>query len=194
VEFALVAPILFLLIFGIIEFSLINAAIGSYNFAAKDAARLGSLLGRTDANADTEMVALIRSHVVGIAPAQLLEIDIFRSDEQGTISTTVRDAYDANGNPIGALTWPPNARNDDLIDADYLGVRIVYRYTYLTGLIAGGGSNLTLDAMSIQRIEPQDFQGRFESGPRIVLRAPDRPAAPDPLVHAPADVWKGGAA
>jgi hypothetical protein len=194
VEFALVAPILFLLIFGIIEFSLVNAAIGSYNFAAKDAARLGSLLGRTDTNADAQMIALIRSHVVGIAPAQLQEIDIFRSDEQGDPSTGIQDAYDASGNPIGVPTWPPSMRNDTLIDADYLGVRIVYRYTYLTGFISGGSSNLTLDAVSIQRIEPQDFQGKIEAAPHIVLHAPERPVAPDALVGLPAEIWKGGAA
>ncbi|HLY32571.1 MAG TPA: TadE family protein, partial [Ktedonobacterales bacterium] len=34
VEFALVAPIFFLMFFGVIEFALINASIGAYNFAA----------------------------------------------------------------------------------------------------------------------------------------------------------------
>jgi hypothetical protein len=199
VEFALVAPILFLLIFGIIEFALVNAAIGSYNFAAKDAARLGSLLGRTDANADAEMVALIRSRVVGIAPAQLQEIDIFRSDEQGDPSTGIQDAYDASGNAIGVPTWPPSARNDDLVDADYLGVKIVYKYTYLTGFISGGSADLTLNAVSIQRIEPQDFQGDSGAAPRIALRSPAlrSPASPAELgvlLSMPAEIWKGGTA
>jgi hypothetical protein len=193
VEFALVAPILFLLIFGIVEFSLINAAIGTYNFAAKDAARLGSLLGRTDANADAEMLAVIRAHVVGVVPAQLKEVDIFRSDEQGDISTSVADTYDASSNAIGVPTWPPNLRNDDLVDADYLGVRIVYQYTYLTGFISGGASNLTLNAISIQRIEPQDFQGEIGGVPPLARRAPASAPAPLALVSAPAEIWKGGA-
>jgi hypothetical protein len=200
VEFALVAPLFFMLIFGIIEFSLINASIGAFNFAAKDAARLGSLLGRSAANADSQMIADIQSHVLGLVPATIVEIEIFQSDEEGDINTSVEDAYDGNGNAIGAQTWPPYLRNDNLIDADYLGVRITYQYTYLTAFLAGSNSSLQLTALSIQRIEPADFQGDIKGTQPLALRfgnTSSQPADPKPvtlLATTPPDVWKGGSA
>src|SRR5258708_32877945 len=59
VEFAMVAPLFFLMLFGFVEFALIGASIAACNFAAKDAARLGSYLGTTDNTADLQMVDLI---------------------------------------------------------------------------------------------------------------------------------------
>jgi hypothetical protein len=198
VEFALVAPLFFMLIFGIIEFSLINVAIGAFNFAAKDAARLGSLLGRTSANADSQMIAVIRGHVVDIAPAAIVKIEIFQSDEEGDINTSAEDAYDGNGNALSAPTWPPDLRNDTLIGADYLGVRITYRYTYLTAFLAGSNANLQLTAISIQRIEPQDYQSRIRGTAPVALLALRRAAtsapmgAPPPLAALAASepLWK----
>src|SRR5260221_4264663 len=52
VEFAMVAPLFLLMLFGFIEFALIGASIAAFNFAAKDAARLGSYLGTTDSTVD----------------------------------------------------------------------------------------------------------------------------------------------
>ena len=78
--------------------------------------------------------------------------------QTNTAYSTTEDQYDINGNAIGAQSWPPDARNDDLIDADFLGVRITFRYTYLTAFLSAGAPTLTLTATSVQRIEPQDFQ------------------------------------
>lgn len=167
VEFALVITPVLMMIFGIVEFSLITSSIGGFNFAAKDSARLGSLLGRTDDTVDQQMVALVRNRVVGLVAAKTLSIEIFRSDSTGAFSTT-EDEYDVNGNVSGPQTWPPDVRNDDLINADYLGVRITFRYTYLTAFISSGAPNLTLTATSVQRIEPQDFQSRRQRPPTAV--------------------------
>jgi hypothetical protein len=164
VEFALVITPVLMMIFGIVEFALITSSIGAFNFAAKDAARLGSLLGRTDATVDQQMVALVRNRVVGLVAAKTVSIEIFRSDSSGAFSTT-EDQYDINGNAIGPQSWPPSARNDDLIDADYLGVRITFRYTYLTAFLSAGAPNLTLATTSVQRIEPQDFQSHRSPPP-----------------------------
>ncbi len=165
VEFALIAPLFFTLIFGVVEFSLIHTAINIVNFAAKDAARLGSLLGRTDATVDSQMVTEIRTRTGGIIVATVTRIEIFKADAAGNpvivAGNPVEYVYDVQGNNIGTTTWPVNQRNDTLLDADYLGVRISYNYTYLTGFIAGAGSTLALTATSVQRIEPQDYQGNY---------------------------------
>lgn len=170
VEFALVAPLFFTLIFGFIEFALIEASIGSYNFAAKDSARLGSLIGPTDPLADQDMVQLIQSRVNGVVFAKVSKIEIYKSDAAGDYlqggAVPPEDVYDANGNLVGTAQWPPSLRNDTLIDADYLGVRITFKYNYMTSYLAGGNASLQLIANSVQRIEPQDFQSwRRQHGP-----------------------------
>lgn len=163
VEFALVAPLFFLVFFGFVEFALISTSIAAYNFAAKDGARIGSLLGRTDSTVDTQVVTDIRTHVAGIVMAQPIQIEIYKADAGGNpVSGSggiIENVYDINGNAIGTPSWPVNLRNDSLLDADYLGVRITFKYTYLTAYVSGGNTSLTLTANSVQRIEPQDFQG-----------------------------------
>ncbi len=200
VEFAMVAPLFLLMLFGFIEFALIGASIAAFNFAATDAARLGSFLGRSDCRADSQMVNVIKGRVAGVVVAQLVKIEIFQSDATGAYQGTVEDSYDNTaGGPLecvpqlvggvcqpsppitGLLTcaWPPDSRNDTLIDADYLGVRISYNYTYLTAFISGGNSTLSLTATSVQRIEPQSFQGH-RSLPGVALSS----TAPAPRVTA----------
>jgi len=179
VEFAMVAPLFLLMLFGFIEFALIGASIAAFNFAAKDAARMGSYLATTTCDVDGQMVNLIQGRVAGVVVAHLVTIEIFKSDATGTYQGAVEDSYDntAGGTPTcltapgGVCTssppitglincnWTVDMRNDSLIDADYLGVRISYNYTYLTAFISGGNSTLSLTATSVQRIEPQSFQG-----------------------------------
>lgn len=177
VEFAMVAPLFLLMLFGFVEFALIGASIAAFNFAANDAARVGSFLGRSDCHADSQMINVIKGRVAGVVVAQLVKIEIFQSDATGAYQGVVEDSYDNTaggtldcllpqvGGTCQAITglltcaWPPTSRNDTLIDADYLGVRISYNYTYLTAFISGGNTTLSLTATSVQRIEPVDFQG-----------------------------------
>ncbi|HKB46228.1 MAG TPA: TadE family protein [Ktedonobacterales bacterium] len=182
VEFALIAPLFFTLLFGVVEFSLISTAIGVMNFATKDAARIGSLLGRTDPTVDSQIVSDIRSRSTGIVVAKVTQIEVYKSDAGGNVVlvnnlgvvSPVEYVYDINGNNIGTTSWPVAQRRDTLLDADFLGVRVTYTYTYLTGFIAGVGAQLTLTATSVQRIEPQDYQG-FDGAP--ITLAPAHPLA-----------------
>jgi Flp pilus assembly protein TadG len=171
VEFALIAPLFFTLIFAVVEFSLIHTAIDIMNFATKDAARIGSLIGRTDPSVDTQIVAAIRTRTAGVVIAKVTQIEVFKSDVTGGVTmvsgSPVEYVYDINGNNIGTTSWPVAQRRDTLLDADFLGVRVTYTYTYLTGFIAGAGATLTLTATSVQRIEPQDYQGYY--GPPSVV-------------------------
>src|SRR5260370_6631811 len=164
----MVAPLFWLMLFGFIEFALIGASIAAFNFAAQAAPRLGSYLGTTTCDADMQMVNLVEARINGVVVAHLVKMEIFKSDAAGTYQGVVEDSYDntAGGTPtcaptVGVLSsnWPVDIRNDSLIDADYLGVRITYNYTYLTAFISGGNSTLSLTATSVQRIEPQNFQG-----------------------------------
>jgi hypothetical protein len=198
VEFALVAPLFFSVLFGLLEYSLISASIGVVDFATKDAARIGSFLGRTDSTADTQMLNDLQSRSAGIVTAKITQVEIFKADAGGNMLTTggcpCEDIYVPSGSGWTQTTsnWPPNLRNDTLINADFLGVKVTYQYTYLTAFLAGGAASLQLTATSVQRIEPQDYQGWWRRA------APGTPGgAPQglPIVDAgPSDRRAGGAA
>lgn len=159
VEFALVLPLLMACVFGIIEYALINYSVGSADFAARDAARLGSILGRSASDADQQMIADIKAHMSGFVPVTIQSITIFKSNESGSLNTAMSDAYDGSGALVGTVNWGPDARNDSLVDADYLGVQIVYKYQFITAFLSGLGSGLQFTAVSVQRIEPLEYSG-----------------------------------
>lgn len=187
VEFALVAPLFLFLLFGVVEYSLINASIGAFNFAAKDAARYGAIIGRGTAPGgipiDQYMVEnIIIPRVNGVVIAQMSEVDIFDASEAGAcianttsgacqedIWTQVSGTWTSTSN-----TWPASSRNDALANADYLGVKISYTYTYLTAFFAITSPTINLTAESIQRIEPQEYGKRFNPGMNEwVMRTPE---------------------
>ena len=198
VEFGLVVPLFFALIFGIIEFSLIDFSISTMNFAAKDAARIGSLLGSTapfpssipaacggvpvGTLTDCFMINIaIFPRTTGLVTAKIAQIEVFKAGIDGNpVSPLTENVYDGQGNLISSVGWSSNSREQGLFDADYLGVRITYSYTYLTGFIAGAGTSLTLTAVSVQRIEPQDFGYHHQDGGSGIVRAPGVVAAQPP--------------
>lgn len=74
VEFALVAPILFLFIFGIIEFARLNMLRNSLENAAYEGARRGVIPGATAAEAEAEARRILNAvsvsnAQVGVSPA-----------------------------------------------------------------------------------------------------------------------------
>lgn len=172
----------FLAFFGIVEFALIMSSVGSHDFATREAARVGSVVGRTDPNVDQYIINAVTSRVQGLVAAKIIEIDVYKADPFNgycynassppadvTVDdpTCQKDQYYFNGfGPVHTLctapglfcVWPPVNRNDSLANADYLGVRVLYEYTFLTSFVSTLGTILNLSATSVQRIEPQDFQ------------------------------------
>lgn len=174
----MVAPLFFLLFFGIVEFSLINASIGAFNFAAKDAARFGAILGKSNVAVGNTIIPtdqyivmnVILPHVSGVVVAQMTKVEIYNSDESGVCvlvsGACQEDIYQYTGGSWQSTsdTWQMSQRNDQLANADYLGVRISYTYTYLTALFAISSPTIYLQADSIQRIEPQQYGDRYDPG------------------------------
>jgi hypothetical protein len=180
-EFALVSIFFFPLFFIIIEFALIVASIGTYDFAARDAARIGSILGRqkTTTVVDTDIVTDVQNHAKGFVMATAQEVDVYRAAADGNClnqlansktpasevpvddNSCIKDKYTIAGSVVTTVSqqWLTDNRDDSLATADYLGVRVVYQYTSLTGFIAVIGSTINLSSTSVQRIEPQQFQG-----------------------------------
>lgn len=185
VEFALIAPLFLTLLFGVVEFTLINASVASFNFAAKDGARVGAILGKSAASVNGTQVAtdtyivkdVILPRVVGVVMAKATKIEIFNSTQSGTcvIDSSSKGCQEDVWQPSGSTwastsdNWPTSARVDALANADYLGVKISYSYTYLTALFAITSPTINLTAESIQRIEPQEYGDR--SAPSIAVLA-----------------------
>src|SRR5581483_1568854 len=129
VEFALVAPLLFMVIFGTIEFCFLYQSTNTVNFAAREGARVGAVLGPTDAAADSKILTAIfdaTSSGSGLLFSQIQMIEIFKSNQNGSVpptlasctSATDEDVYDGQGNLCGTKNWPPSVRNATFNSAD----------------------------------------------------------------------------
>src|SRR5689334_13497374 len=77
-EFAIVAPILFFLLLGIVESGLLLFTVGTARFAAGEIARQESESGNA-ANADQVSIQLLQRSALGTTTlADVLEVDIYR--------------------------------------------------------------------------------------------------------------------
>lgn len=189
VEFALVAPLFLLILFGVIEYALINASIGAFNFAAKEGARYEAIIGNGQpplgfASIDQYIVnQVILPQVAGVVMAQAQAVVVYRATESGDCdgsgsitnqplpNCVNEDVLQPNGSGTWVYTqstWLTSSavgRNDQLSNADYLGVFISYKYTYLTAFFAITSPTITLSAISVQRIEPQQYGDSGQSQP-----------------------------
>jgi Flp pilus assembly protein TadG len=182
VEFALIAPVFFVMFFGIVEFAFILTTLSGYNFAAREGARFGSIVGRTDANADQDILTAIINRSQALPFGAPLSVDIYKSlpdgncvgGAVGTASCTENQYQCTSKTTCSTQTlsnWPVDSRNDTLLGADYLGVRVLFQYTFVTSFLnyycsppsscptGSAGTHLNLSATSVQRIEPQDYGG-----------------------------------
>jgi len=159
-EFAIVAPILFFLLLGIVESGLLIFVVGSARFGAGEVARQESESGNAT-NADQVSLQVLQRTAFGTTGlAQVVEVDIYRLIEQANGTLTVDNShynrYQLDGTPIGATSWPPSSRNVTNGQSDFLGVTVQYRYKWKTGVfIAPAAINLS-QTFEI-RLEPQTY-------------------------------------
>jgi Flp pilus assembly protein TadG len=159
VEFALVAPVLLFMFFGVLEGSLLVFTMGTYRYAAAQGASQDAELGDAS-NADTQAVSSIQSGPVGqTGLATVQHIDIYRliqqSDGHFTVDSTKYNSYNLNGTAI-SVTWPPSARNVRNGSTDFLGLTIYYQYQWKSGTLLRS-SPLNLTQTFYVRLEPQSY-------------------------------------
>jgi Flp pilus assembly protein TadG len=159
VEFALVAPVLLFLFFGVLEGSLLVFTMGTYRYSAAQAASQDAELGNAS-NADTQAIQTIQSGPVGqTALASVQHIDIYhliqQSNGQLTVDTAKYNSYNLNGTAI-SVTWPPSARNVRNGSSDFLGLTIYYQYTWKSGVLLRTGP-LNLTQTFYVRLEPESY-------------------------------------
>jgi Flp pilus assembly protein TadG len=160
VEFAIVAPILFFLLLGIVESGLLLFVVGTARWGGSEVARQESESGNA-ANADIVSLQTLQKSAMGTTTlAQVNEVDIYRLIAQPNGSLTVDNAhinrYKLDGTPIGVINWPPATRNVRNGQSDFLGVTIKYQYNWKTGVFVSG-SAIQLNQVFEIRLEPQTY-------------------------------------
>jgi Flp pilus assembly protein TadG len=159
-EFALVFPILLFLLFGVLEGSLLLFVVGSARFGAGEAAREASEAGNA-VDADQRIVLQIRESAIGTTTlAKVTSIEVYKLNEQPD-GTLLKDAvkinrYQLDGTAIGAIAWPPSARNVTNGNMDFLGITVNYRYDWKSGALLSAGPYQSNQTYYI-RLEPQTY-------------------------------------
>ena len=163
VETSMVLPILFFIIFGIVEGSLLVFSLESANYAAQQGARVLAEAGQSPA-ADTQALVAIRSTALGQTNlAEVTSIDFENVDSGGNPVAGKGDHYRLDGTAIGSPGWPPASRNVTECCSDYVRVTIHLRYRYRSGLL---GSAPGLTATAVARLRPRTLTaGRPLTGP-----------------------------
>jgi Flp pilus assembly protein TadG len=177
VEFALVLPILFTLVIGLIEFSFVWNSRNTVLFASRDAAMLAAEGGQ---NAGTDCVVLQRIESDIISPARSInvqQIAIYWSDRNGTMIGANQNVYTRTGSttctfadgtvltvPYTLITpgYVESSRCDVLsgcggshTTVDIIGVQVTYQHNWLTSFARITGSGVTFTETTLSRAEPQ---------------------------------------
>ena len=178
VEFALVAPVLFLVIFGVFEFGLLTFDLASSKFANSEAAKsvaqagtstplcssvngcpkvYGNAVGLT-CDADCQAISAINLTALGTtALEQVNEIDMYQLKSDGTYARAGPvQKYSLNGN-VQSGNYPASGRDTQLGSSDFVEVDIVFTYNPLTGLFQNVVGHPQLTTSYIVRLEPQRY-------------------------------------
>jgi Flp pilus assembly protein TadG len=181
VEFALVFPIFFTLLLGLIEFAFVFNAILAVNYAARDAALAAAEAGDRSGADCIILDAVDRAVSAPSDDSRVVSVEIYRSSANGSVIGTptlyTRDAPSAPGTSCTyadsttltvhyTLTvdgYPIAARCNVLggcgggTSVDSIAVRVTYTHPWITPIstFAGGGfGGLTFQRTSIMRMEP----------------------------------------
>lgn len=156
-EFAIVSPLLLLMLLGVLEIGLLMGSIGTAHFAATDAARAVAEAGN-DPSADQDGVVAVQRTLL-VQFATINEIDISKVDASGNVLVGP-NRYDRSGNilnPGGTLPWPPPNRDVHAAGGDIARVSISYTYHWKSGIYKSFLADQQLTASYDLRLEPQVF-------------------------------------
>jgi len=177
VEFALLLPVLILLVVGLIEFSLVWNSRNTVLFASRD----GSMLAAEGGNEDgTDCVVLQRIESDVYSPSTALRIQqvtVYWSDRNGDQIGSNQNVYSRSGStsctyPDGnTITVPYTLTTAGYVESarcstlagcggshptvDTIGVRVTYQHFWATSFVRFAGNSVTFSESTITRAEPQ---------------------------------------
>ena len=159
-EFALVVPILLVLIMGVLDGALLLFSVGTARYADSEGSRVASQAGSA-ATADAQVLQIIRSNVGTTRLFDVTEVDIYKLNQDGngnlTPDLTRYNRYALDGTPIiSPEPWPSATRNVGNGTSDFIGVTIKFTYTWKAGFFAPLGPIKTT-ADTYVRLEPQSY-------------------------------------
>ena len=176
VEMAFVLPVLFLLIFGALEFGLVFKERLTIASAASSAGRTGATMGTRDA-ADMRILEALEAGLYDQVDASIIvQVEIFRANPiTGAKDLSAVNAYDYvpalpckwdpcpdpdNGSPADyGGPWVPSGRDTTLDPGggglDVLGVEVTYDHDPVTNLFSFLDRNFAERALV--RLEPDTF-------------------------------------
>ena len=177
VEFALVLPVLLLLLLGLIEFSFVLNSRNTVLFASRDGSMLAAEGGSNDG---TDCVVLQKIEGDVVSPATSLRVqfvEIYWSDRNGDQIGSNVNAYTRGGTTSctyadgTTITVPYTLTTPGYVESsrcnvlagcggshttiDTIGVRVTYQHYWLTSFARLTGSGVTFTEASITRAEPQ---------------------------------------
>ena len=158
-EFALVVPVLLILIMGVLDGALLMFSVGTARYAAAEGSRVAATLGNVS-NTDSQVVTTIRQTVGSTQLFTVEEIDIYKLNQDGngnlTQDVAKTNKYALNGTPLNGTPWPASSRNVGNGTSDFIGITVNYTYTWKAGFFAPLGP-LRTTAISYVRVEPQSY-------------------------------------
>jgi Flp pilus assembly protein TadG len=180
VEFALVFPIFFVLLMGMIEFGLVFNALLSINFASRDGSLIAAEAGSAVGSDCVILDKVERAIGAPSSTSRITEVRIYKADKNGNQVGSAVNVYDRSGTMTctmagGAppMTVPytltgsagyPDVNRCNIQGGcggsggvDTIGVKITYAYTPFTPLgsfIGIGSTSYTLVESNAMRMEP----------------------------------------
>jgi hypothetical protein len=152
VEFAIVMPIVILVLLGILETGVAFRDFLTVSNAAKEGVRVVASMGD---DPTSDCVALV-------------EIEIFRADANGNQISGDTNTYSLQlgGDPADCGDWTVTQFGWDPLDRnvvtggspplDIAGVRVLYTHGWMTGFPPFNGS-FTIDEATVSRLEPEEY-------------------------------------
>jgi Flp pilus assembly protein TadG len=159
VEFALVVPVLMVLIMGVLDGALLMFSVGTARYASAEGSRVAATLGNV-ATTDSQVLGAVRNIVSGTQLFTVDEVDIYKLNQDGNGNLTQdlanTNKYALDGTALNGTPWPASRRNVGNGTSDFIGVTVNYTYTWKAGFFAPLGPIKTT-AVSYVRVEPQSY-------------------------------------
>lgn len=173
VEFAIVMPIILLVVIGILEVGVAFRDLLTVSNAAKEGVRVVAAMG-DDPLSDCMVLTKTSSALsTSVSLSNLLTIEIFRADSNGDpiagdtnvytlpVGANAADCTKWSPNPmtVSSLAWSPLDRKVKIgptVDLDIAGVRVTYTHNWITGFPPFIGSFI-VDQATVSRLEPEEF-------------------------------------
>jgi Flp pilus assembly protein TadG len=181
VEFVLIAPVLVLITAAIFEYGLAFRDSMTLSNALRSGARVGSNAGR-ERQADYTILKSVEAAMTEVPSSHIVRIIVYKATTANSAvpatclavpgsggvngvcnvylaSDLARPLSDYSGTTSCSVSapdryWCPTSRqNSQALGADYLGVWMEIRYTYVTKVLPGTG--ITIRDRAVMRLEPR---------------------------------------